>query len=288
MSTSTDNSEGSDAASGGGAADPQMMVALARGIDVLRCFSSFDQELTSKRLCELTGLPKPTVFRITQTLRHMGMLRYSEERGTFLPTVSLLAMAAPVLARLDIRKLARPLMQQLADYADATMMISMGEGADLVVIDAVAGSKSVVFCPEIGARLSMSRTAVGRAYLLSRPQSAQDSYIARLRDADAGRADKFVQSLASTEKSLKNLGYCKAFAEARQDVWGVAVPMENLIDDQKFIFSCSILPFTADEGRLDDLGKRLVSLVHNVEGLIGKVDHLGPLQFELPRRASAR
>jgi len=84
--------------------DGQVMTALARGIDVLRCFSPIDQELTSKQLSERTGLPKPTLFRITSTLRQLGLLRYSEARGAFMPAPAVLAMAAPVLARLAFGK----------------------------------------------------------------------------------------------------------------------------------------------------------------------------------------
>ena len=261
--------------------DGQVMTALARGIEVLRCFSPIETELSSKQLAEKTGLPKPTLFRITSTLRTLGLLRYDEARSSFLLAPGVLALAAPVLARLTLRQVARPLMQQLADYADAQLMISMGAARDLVVVETVLGAQSAVFRPEIGARVSLSRSAVGRVYLLSLSTAEREAHIRRVAAADKERAKHLQTALNVNANDLARYGYCKAFGEVRRDVWGVAAPMGTQFDGQTIVFSCSVLPFTADEALLDDLGNRLVSLVHTVEAALGNADHLGPLHFEL-------
>ena len=59
-------------------ADGKLVSALVRGISILQCFNNKRQELSGKELMDLTGLPKPTLFRLTETLCELGLLRYSE------------------------------------------------------------------------------------------------------------------------------------------------------------------------------------------------------------------
>jgi len=267
--------------------DRQTMTALARGIEVLRCFSLIDHELTSRQLGERTGLPRPTLFRVTSTLCQLGLLRQDEERGVFIPTAALLAMSAPVLARLNVRQVARPLMQRLADHVGGLVMISMGEGQELVVVETVIGVDSVVFRPEVGARLSLSRTAVGRVYLLSLPEAQQEAYLRRVEAADPARAAELRLILSANAEDIRDRGYCKAFGEVRRDVWGVAALMETPVDGRTVVFSCSVPSFSTDAERMSELGERLVGLIHGVEAQMGVVDHFAPLEFERPRARAA-
>ncbi|MBW2688717.1 MAG: helix-turn-helix domain-containing protein, partial [Deltaproteobacteria bacterium] len=52
--------------------DRQFVTALARGLEVLRCFKPRDRHLGNQDIAERTGLPKPTVSRLTYTLTRMG------------------------------------------------------------------------------------------------------------------------------------------------------------------------------------------------------------------------
>ena len=48
--------------------DRNFVTALARGLDVLRCFRENETALTNTDFSERTGLPKATVSRLTHTL----------------------------------------------------------------------------------------------------------------------------------------------------------------------------------------------------------------------------
>ena len=60
------------------APDRQFVVALSRGLDVLRCFRASDPMLGNQEIAARTGLPKPTVSRLTHTLTRLGYLIYLE------------------------------------------------------------------------------------------------------------------------------------------------------------------------------------------------------------------
>ena len=59
--------------------DRRFVTALARGLDILRCFSRKDRELGNAEIAKRTKLAKPTVSRLTFTLTQLGYLTYSPE-----------------------------------------------------------------------------------------------------------------------------------------------------------------------------------------------------------------
>ena len=56
--------------------DRNFVTALARGLDILRCFGPSDEYLGNAELAKRTSIPRPTVSRMTATLTQLGYLRY--------------------------------------------------------------------------------------------------------------------------------------------------------------------------------------------------------------------
>ena len=137
--------------------DGKLVSALVRGVSILRCFSNKCQELSAKELMDLTGLPKPTLFRLTDTLCELGLLRYSERLSKYVPGLGLLQLSSPVLTRMALRQFARPHMQALADLTEGQVQLGylyeLGAGvpkndaavADLMSRAANAGNAEAQF-----------------------------------------------------------------------------------------------------------------------------------------------
>ena len=95
--------------------DRQMVRALARGLEVLRCFKPGDRFLGNHEIAVRTGLPKPTISRLTHTLTNLGYLHYSEKFGKYYLGSAVLSLGYSMLANMDIRQIARPAMHDLAE-----------------------------------------------------------------------------------------------------------------------------------------------------------------------------
>ena len=59
------------------------LAPLARGLEVLRCFTPLEPMLGNKEISVRTGLPKPTVSRLTYTLTKLGYLRHNMRLGKY-------------------------------------------------------------------------------------------------------------------------------------------------------------------------------------------------------------
>lgn len=246
--------------------------ALARGIGVLRCFSTAQPALGSKDLIERSGLPKPTAFRTIQTLREIGLLQYSEKRGRYMLAPGLLALCAPLLAGMTIRSLARPMMQELADHAQGQVSLVAGTPSQRpVFVEIAQGRGNPVFRPELGASVSLSRSSSGRAYLVLLDEAERERHVAEAQAADPERAEWLRTRLEDTRRELQAQGFCRNLGELDPITVGVAVPVHVPIDGQYFVFGCVVPSFRLVEtpALLDDLGMRLATLVQNVEGALG-------------------
>ena len=65
------------------ASDRRFVWALARGMEILRAFEPGRGPLGVGEIAALTGLPKPTVSRLTYTLAELGYLRVLHKQGRY-------------------------------------------------------------------------------------------------------------------------------------------------------------------------------------------------------------
>ena len=108
-------------------ADRHFVTALARGLDVLASFRTGDQLLGNKELAERCQLPKSTVARLTHTLTRLGYLIHVEEEAKYRLGMATFTLGSTMVAQLDVREVAQPLMQKLADRVRAE--VSLGTRA---------------------------------------------------------------------------------------------------------------------------------------------------------------
>src|SRR5690606_851872 len=85
--------------------DRQFANALARGLEVLRCFTPGESLLGNKDISVRTGLPKPTVSRLTYTLTKLGYLQHDTWLGKYRLGPLVLSIGYPVLASMDERQM---------------------------------------------------------------------------------------------------------------------------------------------------------------------------------------
>jgi len=67
------------------AKDRYFIVALSKGLQVLRCFNEDRRELSTAEIARLTGMPQPSVWRLCYTLLQEGFLVKSSQNDKLLP-----------------------------------------------------------------------------------------------------------------------------------------------------------------------------------------------------------
>src|SRR6185312_13310495 len=117
------------------AAGSAFATTLAKGLVVLEAFESGPRLLGNMELSVRTGIPRPTVARLTHTLTELGYLRYDADVAKYRPGARALRMVRPLLAGMPFRQAARPLMQDLAESVRGTVSIGLLDGTAAMYVE---------------------------------------------------------------------------------------------------------------------------------------------------------
>ncbi|HEY4663902.1 MAG TPA: IclR family transcriptional regulator [Comamonas sp.] len=149
--------------------DRNYVIALARGLDVLSCFRSGEKLLGNQDIAKRCKLPKSTVSRLTYTLTTLGYLIHVPEEGKYRLGTATLALGSAMLSGMDVRKLARPLMHRLAELTQCEVALATRDRHNMVYVEHCPSPQPMDSDLDIGTRLPLGTTAIGRAWLAACP-----------------------------------------------------------------------------------------------------------------------
>ena len=200
------------------------VTALARGLTVLRSVAAADAPLSNRELTELTGIPKPTVSRITATLVGAGFLFRLPDSERFVLTSSVLELSNGFLRNFDIRARARPFLIQLAERTALSVHLAVRDRLDMVVIDAIRPRSAVLVSRlEIGSRMNLSRTAIGRAYLAALEAPEREKLLIGLQAAEGDDWGHVGNRLESALQDTIERGFAIATGEWHDGLNAIAL-----------------------------------------------------------------
>ena len=147
------------------AGDKQFATTLARGLEILRCFTPEAPTLGNKDLASKTGLPKPTISRFTYTLSRLGYLRADRISSKYQLGAAVLSIGYPVLATNVLRQVARSAMRELADYAGGSVSMGVRDRLNIVYVETSRSSaKPSRQLSDIGLSQPIAATAIPRLH----------------------------------------------------------------------------------------------------------------------------
>ncbi|HGW5894288.1 TPA: IclR family transcriptional regulator [Pseudomonas aeruginosa] len=245
--------------------DRQFVTALARGLELLRCFTPRESLLGNQELAKKTGLPKPTVSRLTHTLTRLGYLRHLPHSGKYQLEVGVMSFGYAMLSNLSIRALARPLMEEMAGYAKAAVAMAARDRLSMVYLDVVHGEANLTMRRQVGSHLSLYRSAIGRACLAAMPEDEREFILGHIRKRHPEDWPEVRKGLERAFRDYADYGFCLSLGEWQRDVNAVGVALHHE-SHGLLAFNCGGPSFHLKREKLeDDIGPRLLHMVHNIE-----------------------
>ncbi|RQC78245.1 IclR family transcriptional regulator [Pseudomonas aeruginosa] len=245
--------------------DRQFVTALARGLELLRCFTPRESLLGNQELAKKTGLPKPTVSRLTHTLTRLGYLRHLPHSGKYQLEVGVMSFGYAMLSNLSIRALARPLMEEMAGYAKAAVAMAARDRLSMVYLDVVHGEANLTMRRQVGSHLSLHRSAIGRACLAAMPEDEREFILGHIRKRHPEDWPEVRKGLERAFRDYADYGFCLSLGEWQRDVNAVGVALHHE-SHGLLAFNCGGPSFHLKREKLEgDIGPRLLHMVHNIE-----------------------
>jgi IclR family pca regulon transcriptional regulator len=150
--------------------------ALARGLDVLRCFDEHHREMTLAEVANATGLARPTARRLLLTLEELGYVRSID--GSFSLTPKVITLGTAYVASLGLWEVARPHLEALVRQTGESSSMAQLDGGDIIYVARVSVPKIIALRVEIGTLFPAPQTSQGKVLLAALSPADLDATLA--------------------------------------------------------------------------------------------------------------
>jgi len=205
--------------------DPSFVTALARGLDVLRCFTVERQDLGTSEIARLTGLPQPTVWRLCKTLSQLGYLVPGRTPDRLRVGAGVLMLGHAAITHTGISHFALPLMRQLADEFSISVSLAERHGMDMVVVQRIEAPSILRLNMHVGSALELGDSSLGWAYLAALDPEARDSALKELKKHHGAGWPKIAHNIDQALEEYAQYGFVLNFAKSHRDVNAIGVPV---------------------------------------------------------------
>lgn len=253
--------------------DKRYANTLARGLTILRAFRPTDDGLGNLEISERTGIPRPTVSRLTFTLCALGYLTHGRRHDKYRLGPAALALGNIAAASFAFVEIASPVMQRLADETGTLTAISIKDDRRMLLTKAWRPVNSSSIWLDVGYRMPLPTSSSGKAYL----GALSEEEFERIReefqeDPDALTADLAGIRLAARDELLAS-GHTQVRGEERfsETINAVAVPYRPTDLGEPVAFLASSTSSLLSDARIrDEVGPALAEAVGEVRRMTGQ------------------
>lgn len=196
-------------------------------IEVLRCFT-VDRPLQGvTEIAAKVGLHKSSVSRILATLEQAEIVERDEGSRKFRLGLGLIAVAGPLLANLDVRRLALPLMEELSASTGETIALMVWSGCEAVTVEQVPSPQQIKHTTPLGTRYGTALSASVQVFLAGMPADRVSTLLRSglpFLPADSPAA---IDALLARLVTCAERGYAVNFGETSPEEVGIAAPVRD-------------------------------------------------------------
>ena len=253
-----------------GATDRSFVVALSRGLDVLRAFQPNDGLLGNQEIAARTRLPKPTVSRLTYTLTKLGYLTPVPRFEKYQLTPSAMALGYAALANLGVRHLSEPFREEVMRETGGAVAVGGRDRHSMIYFGQSRNGQTLGVQLDVGSRVPIATTAMGRAYVWALAPEERATLMRELREHYGSRWSKLRDGIERSGEFIARHGFAISAGDWHDDIAAAGVALKLNDGTGPYAFNCGAPAFRFTEDRLrNDIGPRLVAMVRNIEAALG-------------------
>ncbi|MEN9558797.1 MAG: hypothetical protein RLZZ502_8 [Pseudomonadota bacterium] len=187
-----------------------------------------DHSLSLTDVMRLVGLPKPTVYRILNTLEESGLLMREIDGKRYMPGPRMTRLAGETLLRSPQRSARRAILEELVEQTGETCNLALPNGANIMYVDRVESEWPLRVNLHAGSSVPLYASASGKMFLAHMPKRLRDRYV--ISAPLIKHTPKTLTDLASLEAEFANIrlkGYAIDDEEYLLGICCLAVPIFN-------------------------------------------------------------
>ncbi len=186
------------------------------------------RELQVGRVAEELGVARSTAHRLLTTLQAQGLLAQKGARSAYASGPALVELGASVVGAVDLRGLARPILERLAHDTGETTHLLMLRDTEVLFVDGVEGKHAIRAATRIGDRGPAHASGAGKVLLSLLPEEElRRRYPGRTLSGGTDNAVKTRIALLRELEETRQRGYGVNDAESEPDLCAVSAAIAD-------------------------------------------------------------
>jgi IclR family KDG regulon transcriptional repressor len=203
-----------------------VLASVSKALTLLDLFTAEKPELTLSELARRAGIHKSSTFRLLATLQAHGFVEKNPVGRGYRLGWKPVELAGRL--RSELRELAAPIMEELAEKCGEIVHLSVLDGAEIVYLDKRGRSQPLTVSTTIGGRSPAHASAMGKVLLAGLPPAEA------LRVLGDRRLKRFTpttitepRKLARELEAIRSQGFALDNEEAFPGIRCVAAPLRD-------------------------------------------------------------
>jgi DNA-binding IclR family transcriptional regulator len=219
---------------------------------------------------ETLGTARSTAHRLLSALLRHGFVLQDKPNGVYRPGPALNEIGLAAIGGIDIRRVARPVLEDLRERTQETTSLSLLEGRDIRFIDCVESPRAVRVGSRTGVVMPANCTAGGKSILAAMPPAELDRrYAGRELPARTSSSVADWDDLMRELAEIRRTGYALNLEEGESGICAVGAALRDLTGAPlaaiAIVIPAGRMP-TADVGRA--LAPLVIGAARSVEELL--------------------
>ncbi|MBL8398551.1 MAG: IclR family transcriptional regulator [Candidatus Accumulibacter sp.] len=220
-------------------AEKNSIQVIERMMSLLEVLADHNEPVSLKVLAQHSGLHPSTAHRILAAMASAALVE-RHEIGTYALGIRLLELGNIVKARINIRQVALPFMQQLHELVGEAVNLGIRHEDEIIYVERTSSGRSLVRVVYlVGGRAPLHLTSVGKLFLAADNAADVRAYVKRT--GLPGKTPRSLNDLQSLEKEVEKIRRHEVSFDNEEAEIGlrcIAAPIRN--DEGKLVAGLSI------------------------------------------------
>lgn len=247
---------------------------LDRGLAIMEMLATRAEGRPLTEISETLNIPRSATHRLLNTLCEKGYARQEHERGTYVLTSKLQALAFTHLGADGTIDAVQPVLNRLAAEVGELVRLSVVDEDRLTWVARAQGARSGLrYDPDMGMVAKLSCSATGYAWLATMDNTQALALVAQQGFGDpqayGPEAPQTVSALLARIEAARTLGYSLAIQTFADWMSAIAAPLYHPVSGKVIgVVSVAGPVFRLSEARLHQIAPSLIAAVAEIQQLI--------------------
>ncbi|HVC32837.1 MAG TPA: IclR family transcriptional regulator [Chloroflexota bacterium] len=243
--------------------------SVERALAIVQHLADDGVESTGSQLARQLGVHKSTVSRLLATLEDAGMVERNDQTGGYGLGLGVVALSGTVLGRLEILRVADPVLRRLAEITQETVNLSVRYRDKVMNVQQIPGPNVLRSRDWVGKTVFLHRGAGSKALLAYLPDAELRAYINAPRVVNPDGQHGHLEYLWREVAEIRRAGFAINRGELHPQVYAIGAP---IFDGQgRCCASVSVAgaPEAFGEARLPELAARVMDAARTISQQLG-------------------